>query len=182
MLPILSLFDHSGRMADAYRRRGYDVIQVDLKHGEDVVLFKALGFPVRGVIAQPPCTHFAGSGARWWADKGDDALREGLALVDAALRIVMVHNPQWWVLENPVGRLSHFLGEPAMRFNPSDYGDPYTKKTCLWGKFNRPFFKPVEAVEGSMMWKNYGGKSERTKEMRSITPEGFAEAFAESNP
>jgi len=69
----------------------------------------------------------------------------------------------------------------------SDYGDPYTKKTGLWGRFTPPL--PlfiggdwrVEPVEGSKMLR-YGGNSERTKEQRSETPEGFAQAFFMANP
>ena len=73
------------------------------------------------------------------------------------------------------------LGEPRLIFNPSDYGDPYTKKTLLWGKFNLPWMKKVEAKEGSKMNLKYGGKSERTKRLRSITPAGFAQAFFLAN-
>lgn len=68
-----------------------------------------------------------------------------------------------------------------MYFNPCDYGDTYTKKTCLWGKFNMPEKNVVDPVEGSKLWKNYGGKSARVKEIRSKTPEGFARAFFEAN-
>lgn len=72
--------------------------------GSDARLFKKLKRPVRGVLCAPVCTHFAGSGARWWkgkAAKGDKGLLDGLALVDAYLRVVAVHKPDWWVLENP---------------------------------------------------------------------------------
>ena len=181
-MTILSLFDYSGEWSRPYREAGYDVIQVDLKHGQDVRLFEKLPHPVRGILAAPVCTEFAGSGARWWAEKGDPALLEGLSLVDATMRIIAVHEPVWWVLENPVGRLNRYLGPPKMTFNPCDYGDPYTKRTCLWGDFTPPMRDPVEPTEGSKMWVKYGGKSERTKELRSVTPAGFARAFFDANP
>ena len=90
--------------------------------------------------------------------------------------------------ENPVGRLPRLvpeLGKPRMYFNPCDYGDPYTKKTGLWGDFNTNLPKnPVEpervCKQGSWVQK-LGGKSERTKELRSMTPPGFAQAFFEAN-
>jgi hypothetical protein len=84
-------------------------------------------------------------------------------------------------MENPVGRLRKYIGEPKMIFNPCDYGDPYTKKTLLWGDFIPPHKNRVEPVEGSKLWRMYGGKSEKTKTMRSITPPGFARAFFEIN-
>ena len=104
------------------------------------------------------------------------------------MRMVAIYKPVFWALENPVGRLRRYLGPPRLIFNPCDYGDEYTKKTCLWGEFNMPVKNPVEPVmyerggkKGSWMWANLGGKSERTKELRSITPLGFAKAFYEAN-
>lgn len=180
MMTILSLCDRTGIWSQPYRDMGYDVYQVDIAHGHDVRLFEALPFPVRGVIAQPPCTHFAGSGARWWKDKGDQALLDGLAIVDACLRVVTVHRPQWWVLENPVGRLSRYLGPPVHTFQPCDYGETYKKKTCLWGAFKMPQMTKVEPVEGSKMHRL--PPSPDRADLRSVTPKKFAEAFARANP
>ena len=87
----------------------------------------------------------------------------------------------FWAIENPVGKMKRLLGEPTMIFNPCDYGDPYTKKTLLWGKFKVPHMRRVEPTEKSKMHSNYGGKSNKTKEMRSITPPGFAQAFFKAN-
>jgi hypothetical protein len=150
--------------------------------GEDVRLFKRIADrPVHGILAAPPCTVFANSGARW--PRSDDDMREGLSVVDACLRIIVAHKPIWWALENPTGKLKYFLGEPTLRFHPWQFGDPYTKLTCLWGNFNANLERtPVAPVEGSKMWASYGGKSERTKEARSITPLGFARAFFLANP
>lgn len=180
MLTVLSLCDYTGNWSRPYRDAGYDVRQVDLQHGDDVRLFEALPYPVRGVLAAPPCTHFAGSGARWWAEKGQQAVIEGLGLVDACCRIILIHRPQWWVIENPVGRLDRWLGEPMMYFNPSDYGDPYTKKTCLWGRFNAPYKSRVLATEGSKMHLLPPSPNRAAK--RSETPMGFSRAFFEANP
>lgn len=187
---ILSLCDFTGAWCQPYRDAGYDVRQVDLKRGDDIRLLPWPG-KVHGILAAPPCTAFAGSGAQWWAQKDADGRTEaGLALVDACLRLVAICDPEWWALENPVGRLRRWIGPPAMIFNPCDYGDAWTKKTCLWGRFNVALLKnPVEPVmltdgngkRGSWMWMNLGGKSERTKELRSATPAGFARSFFEAN-
>lgn len=182
---ILSLCDFSGEWPRPYREAGYTVVQVDLKYGGDVRLIKFPGV-VHGILAAPPCTVFAASGARW--PRTDADMREGLSIVDACLTLVTVCKPQWWALENPIGKLVRYLGAPQFRFNPCDYGDPYTKRTCLWGNFvpPMPLFiganMAVEATEGSKMHLQYGGKSERTKTARSMTPPGFARAFFEVNP
>ena len=182
---ILSLCDYTGIWSQPYRDAGYTVIQVDLEHGGDVRLLEHPG-PVHGIIMQPPCTHFAGSGARWWKDKGEAALLDGLSVVDACLRFVALCQPVWWVLENPVGRLSRYLGPPAFTFDPCDFGDPYTKRTCLWGRFLPPLplfvgeDRSVAPTEGSKMHR-LPPTPDRTA-LRSITPAGFARAFFEVNP
>ncbi len=177
---VLSLCDFTGNWSRPYREAGYDVHQIDLQRGQDIRLFEALSCPVRGILAAPPCTTFAGSGARWWRVKGIDDLRNGLALVDACCRIILMHRPRWWVIENPVGRLRNWLGEPVMRFDPADYGDPWTKRTCLWGQFNIPIKRPVPAFEGSKMHLLPPSPDRAAK--RSETPMGFARAFFEANP
>lgn len=187
MLTVLSLCDYTGAWSAPYREAGYDVVQVDLKHGLDVRLFEALPFPVRGVLAAPPCQAFSNSGAQYWGAKDQDGRTlDALALIDACLRIIVVHRPRWWAIENPVGRLSRWLGAPRMMFDPCDYGDPYTKRTCLWGEFNEPMMvrrvTPERVCSQGSWLQRLGGASERTKMLRSITPAGFARAFFEANP
>lgn len=178
---ILDLCGGTGAWSRPYLEAGYDVRVIDpLVDGMDVRLLAWLDQPVHGVLAAPPCTHLSGSGARWWAEKGDPPLLEALSVVDACLRIVMVHRPEWWVMENPVGRLSRYMGPPRMTFDPCDYGDPYTKRTCLWGEFTEPAACPVEATEGSKMW-CLPPSNDRWR-LRSETPAGFAQAFFEANP
>jgi hypothetical protein len=183
---ILSLCDYTGVWSEPYKAAGYDVRRVDMQHGQDVRLIKFPG-QVYGIIAQPPCTHFAVSGARWWADKGEAALLEGLQVVDACLRLVAVCKPEFWVLENPVGRLRDYIGPYAHTFHPCDYAgyadDPapecYTKKTCLWGTFNMPpkdFRKPDL---GSKMHLIPPGPDRAN--IRSATPQGWARAFFSVN-
>lgn len=184
---ILSLCDYTGIWSQPYRAAGYDVRQVDIKDGGDVRLLEYPGH-VHGIIAQPPCTHFAGSGARWWEGKGDAAIIEGLQVVDACLRFVAVCRPRWWVLENPVGRLKNWIGPHRMTFQPHEYAgwadDPdaeaYTKRTCLWGDFTPPEKRDVGDKLGSIMHLLPPGDDRAAK--RSVTPTGFARAFFEANP
>ena len=193
---IVSLCDYSGNWAKPYKDNGFDVIQVDIKLGQDIRLFKKIQDDVYGILAAPPCTEFAGSGARWWKDKDPQLLLDGMALIDACFRIIYANNPKFWVLENPVGRLIHWIGKPKIIFNPCDYGDAYTKKTCLWGNFNIPKKNPVEpefvtiGTKGKResrisyeAFSKFGGKknAEKRAEIRSVTPMGFANAFYEAN-
>ena len=198
---ILSLFDFTGNWALPYAEHGHDVILWDIKHTCDLYstfsdvndacadyfyenIFDNYG-TVDGILAAVPCTDFAGSGARWWKGKDEAGDTEkSIELVRQTLRIVDLCAPAFWAIENPVGRLSKLVpsvGKPWY-FQPYWYGDPYTKKTGIYGKFNPPTpTNIVEPIEGSMMWKKYGGKSERTKTARSSTPMGFAYAFYAAN-
>lgn len=187
---VLSLCDHSGVWSAPYREAGYIVQRVDLKLGSDVRLLEYPG-PVRGVLAAPPCTAFAIAGAQFWRDKDRDGRTlEGLAVVDACLRLIAISRPSWWALENPAGRLRRWLGPPRYSFNPCDFAgapglehEAYTKRTLLWGEFQSPRTAPAPAA-AVIEWPGMrlGGSSERTKELRSITPGAFARAFFEANP
>lgn len=184
---ILSLFDYSGNWPSHYKQAGYDVIQVDIKHDLDILSIERTDLPntVHGILAAPPCTDFASSGAQYWKIKDLDGRTDAsLALVDKTLEIVSWTNPVWWALENPVGRLQKLrpqLGSPWY-FQPWWYGDPYTKKTGLWGNFNKDLPRSEVTPDPNNWLMKLGGKSERTKELRSMTPKGFAEAFYLANP
>lgn len=197
---ILDLCGGTGSWSKPYADAGYTVVVVDpmvwdtippenVQHvGMDVRHFsyeqisyaiKQWG-SVQGVLAAPPCTVFANSGARW--PRTEAQMLEGISVMDACLRIIQITQPVWWALENPIGKMKRYLGTPKLYFNPCDYGDPYTKKTCLWGLFMEPKKTPVPASLGSKMHTGYGGKSAATKRARSATPQGFANAFFRSNP
>lgn len=176
---ILDLCGGTGAWSKPYLEHGYDVRNITLPR-HDVRTSTLLYDNVHGVLAAPPCTAFAGSGARWWQEKGEGALLAGLSVVDACMRIILLTDPTWWCLENPVGRLIIYLGKPKMYFHPYEYGDPWTKKTCLWGNFNIPKKNPVEPTEGSKM--HTLPPSKDRSRLRSITPPRFAKAFFEANP
>ncbi len=190
---VLSLCDLTGVWSRPYREAGYTVTQVDLEQGQDVRLLEYPG-RVHGILAAPPCTVFAASGNRW--PRTDDDYRQALAVVDACLRLVVVCRPAWWALENPRGKLRRWLGPPAMVFDPCHYGDPWTKKTLLWGNFTVPIpdslfvsVQSVEPAEGSRVHLMAGVRprdsaevAKRKRSARSATPPGFARAFFEANP
>jgi site-specific DNA-cytosine methylase len=202
---ILDLCGGTGAWSAPYREAGYTTLVVDPKapdlphgqayHGTVAEFYAELRREscapcFHGVLAAPPCDHFSVSGAQYWKAKdADGRTAEALAVVDACLDIVFMVGPDWWALENPVGRLRRMrgaeLGDVRLIFDPCDYGDPYTKRTLLWGRFNLPKPRPVTPIrtttQGSWV-QMYGGKSERTKRARSVTPPGFARAFFEVNP
>jgi hypothetical protein len=181
---ILSLCDYTGNWAKPYADAGYKTILVDLKYGQDVRLLEKPQEEIYGILAAPPCTVFSAAGARW--KRTNEEMIEGLSIVDACLRIILACKPKFWALENPVGKLVRYLGKPTMYFQPYDYGDAYPKKTCLWGEFKIPVKTPVKpkgvrAGQPSEWYSKVGGKSEKTKAYRSMTPMGFANAFYKAN-
>ncbi len=195
---ILVLYEVSGTFSNLYRELGYNVVQIDKQlDGSDVRLMQKKYKNVVGILAFPPCTHFAGSGARWWYAKGKEPLIEALTNVDAVFRMVKIYNPDFYVIENPIGRLTRFIGKPKFIFNPCEFAgyldnpedEAYTKKTCLWGEFDIPIKKHVKSVHGSMMHKLknpktgkfYSFNDQEGKNWRSKTPLGFARAFVEAN-
>ena len=177
---ILSLCDHSGEWSRPYREAGYDVRQIDLQDGQDVRTIKYPG-KVYGLLMAPPCTVFCTGGAHLWAKRSEDEMLNGLAVVDACLRLVTICEPFFWALENPKGRLSQWLGPWAYSFQPYWFGDDYTKLTHLWGKFNHPQARGVTQRPQAGKIENAPSKKGR-QNPRSVTPAGFARAFFEANP
>jgi len=185
---ILDLCGGTGAWSQPYADAGYDVRVITLPE-HDVRLYQPPD-NAYGILAAPPCTVFASSGARW--QRSDEQMIEGLSVVDACLRLIMVCKPIFWALENPIGKLVRYLGKPVMYFQPSDYGDPYTKRTCLWGRFNPLVKTPCEVTVDSLsghssVKRRFPSKmhllppSANRQVLRSITPPGFAKAFFEAN-
>ncbi len=180
---ILDLCGGTGAWSKPYKDAGYDVRLVTLP-GQDARKYQPPE-NVYGILAAPPCTHFTVSGSQYWKAKDADGRTfEDTTILTACLMIIARAKPVFWVIENPVGRMRKLLGNPDFVFNPCDFGDPYTKKTYLWGVFNVPVKNRVEPIrscaQGSWLQK-LGGKSDKTKELRSATPQGFAKAFFEEN-
>lgn len=203
MKTILSLCDYSGVWPRPYAEAGYRVILVDPKHPGHTnrggmllvnstvqeLKLDILELDVHGILAAPPCTDFTRSGAQYWPAKdADGRTANSLDIVKTCLWLVRFMRPVWWAMENPVGRLPRLipeLGRPWY-FQPFWFGDAYSKKTGLWGSFNRDLprrcVKPIRYTKQGSWTQKYGGSSERTKEARSMTPPGFANAFFQANP
>jgi hypothetical protein len=169
---------------------------------------------VYGILAAPPCTMFSIARNDKTAKEPRD-LRGGMQIVQACLDIIHEFlykafrknekGLKFWALENPYsGYLKRFLGEPKLVFDPWEYGDPYTKKTAIWGEFKIPEKKPVKkrdfehpttknardfitCVEHFSDFKKIpDGYCEKTgyskrKVLRSMTPLGFAQQFYKAN-
>jgi site-specific DNA-cytosine methylase len=199
---ILDLCGGTGAWSKPYADNGYDVRVITLpeydvtvhQFGNDWLTICDTTFEISdiyGILAAPPCTMF--SLARTRAKKPRD-FGEGMEVVRACLDIIWkVREKQklaFWALENPMGYLRQFLGKPPLTFNPCDYGDPYTKKTDLWGYYNEPKKHPVILDEEtryrcSQNTRRLPSISEITGSKqaakRAITPAGFAKAFYEAN-
>jgi hypothetical protein len=126
---------------------------------------------------------FTNASSRLWPRYDEDErTSSALKTVKACLAIIDILKPKWWALENPPGRLQKFIGPCAWTFVACDYGDPWLKKTCIWGTAQKP--EPTDVVDPAKI--NFlgrvGGASESTKRQRSVTPAGFAKAFAARNP
>lgn len=156
---ILDLCGGTGAWSKPYKNNGYDVKNITLPDfdimGWQHTWLSDLVFTgmVYGILVAPPCTMF--SFARTKAKTLRD-LKEGMKIVRICLDIIWQcmeikqdtkHKTlplKFWALENPNGMLKYFLGEPAFKFNPYDFGDKYQKHTYLWGYFNEPKKNPIE--------------------------------------
>jgi len=204
---ILDLCGGTGAWSEKYKEAGYIVINVTLPDydilktkimGEYIIFKGGNKMPIAieindiyGILASPVCTMF--SFARRNVKTPRD-LREGMILVIACLNIIWEcrynHELAFWCLENPMGYLRQFLGKPVFTFDPCDFGDPYTKKTDLWGYFSIPKGKRIkpEFIDfesgkrmSKMHYETSYGPVEKRKILRAITPPGFARAFYEAN-
>ena len=196
---LISLYDHSGNASRPYKENGWKVIQVDIKNGLDVLAYDyrrdITAYDKIGLIIMQPCTCYALCGNRHKVNRlNNGEFEESQKLVAKSKEYIDYFNPFFWQLENPktdIHKKNDWIGQrPKFVFNPCDFAgyDPepdnsrYNKETWLFGKFNDLVKKRIEPIEkDNPGWKNLGGKSEKTKELRSITPLGFAYAFYEAN-
>jgi hypothetical protein len=218
---ILDLCGGTGMWSLPYKENGYSVKVLTLPDF-DVVKWKEYKWlskliynnEIYGILAAPPCTMFSIARNDKTAKKPRN-LREGMKVVLSCMAIIheCLYNSfrksdkglKFWALENPYsGYLKKFLGEPYLVFQPYEYGDPYSKKTAIWGIFNKPKKNPVEkrdfehpttkgtrdfvsCVEHFADLKKipdgYCKKTGYTKRqtLRSMTPLGFANCFYKAN-
>lgn len=186
---ILDLCGGTGAWSKPYKDNGYNVRLITSPF-YDVVAYIPPD-SIYGILAAPPCTMF--SFARTRAKSPRD-LKKGMKVVIACLNIIWEcrykTKLQFWALENPMGYLRQFLGNPKYTFQPCWFGHGYTKKTDLWGYFNIPEKHPVKLnIEQLKRCSNNTRKlpsisditGSKQADKRAVTPAGFAKAFYESN-
>lgn len=178
---ILIACEMSGRVRDAFAKRGHYAMSCDLlpsltkgDHYEGDV-FDIIDDDWDLMIAHPPCTHLAVSGARYFAEKrADGRQQEALEFVQ---KLMGADIPRI-AIENPVSIISSHIRKPDQIIQPWMFGHPETKATCLWLK-NLPQLVPTNIVEGreQRIWKMPPGKDRAM--LRSLTYQGIADAMAQ---
>jgi site-specific DNA-cytosine methylase len=124
------------------------------------------------MIAHPPCTHLAVSGARWFKEKGVEQA-EALDFV----RALLTADIPKIALENPVSIISSKIRKPDQIIQPWQFGHGETKATCLWLK-GLPKLTPTDIVEGREAKVHMMSPSPDRWKERSRTYKGIAEAMA----
>ena len=181
MARVLVACEYSGRVRDAFRRAGHDAVSCDIlptevpgpHHQGDVREILGDGWDL--LVAHPPCTHLAVSGARHFSRKAasgvqDEALDFVRLLLDAPIARV--------ALENPVSIISTRIRKPDQIVQPWQFGHGETKATCLW-LHGLPPLAPTDVVAGrEPRVHRMAPGPDRWKE-RSRTFSGIAQAMAD---
>ena len=179
MKRILIACEFSGIIREAFREKGWNAWSCDLLPTEipgnhiqgDVrdVLGNGWGM----MIAHPPCTYLAVSGARWFKGRErqqEEALVFVQCLMDAPIERICI--------ENPISIISTHIRKPSQIIQPWQHGHPETKSTCLWLK-NLPLLKPGNVVEGRNHTVHRMPPGRERWRNRSRTFNGIAKAMAE---
>ena len=181
-MKVLVACEYSGRVRNAFAKRGWDAWSCDLLPSEtpgkhyrgDVrdMLFE----PVWDLlVSHPPCTHLAVSGARHFAAKQASGVQqEALDFVQMLLNA----DVPYIALENPVSIISTRIRKPDQVIQPWQFGHGETKATCLWLK-NLPKLVPTNIVAGREPKVHHMPPGPNRWKERSRTYEGVAAAFAD---
>ena len=171
--------EYSGRVRDAFIAAGHDAMSCDLLPTESSGphyqgdVRDVLNSEWDLMVAHPPCTHLAVSGARWFKDKQAEQA-EALEFV----RLLMNAPVHRIAIENPVSIISSRIRRPEQIIQPWQFGHGETKTTCLWLK-NLPPLMPTNIVDGrEARIHKMPPSPDRWKE-RSRTYAGVAAAMAE---
>lgn len=178
-MKVLVACEYSGRVREAFRKKGHDVWSCDILPAEDNSKYH-IQQDVRDIlsdrwdmlIAHPPCTHLAVSGARWFKDKQEEqqeAIKFFLLLANFPIEKVCI--------ENPISIMSTRYRKPDQVIQPWMFGHGETKATCLWLK-GLPKLQPTNIVDGrEARVHNMAPSPDRWKD-RSRTYQGIADAMA----
>lgn len=177
--------------------------QVD-QHAADIA--QMVGGQASFVFGFPDCTDLTNAGSKHWKKKAaviPDFLERAVSLVLLVPKVAKAVKCECWGAENPIGKLSTLWRKPDLIFDPCDYGgylpeddihpiypevypprDAYNKGTCVWKGLDfkipeKKFIHPLHKANPG--WKKCGGKSTRTKNIRSATPRGWTFAAFEAN-
>lgn len=191
---VLVACEFSGVVRDAFIRAGHTALSCDLMPTDrpgphyqgDVIDIIGGGWDL--MIAHPPCTHLAVSGARHFAKKREDGRQQ--QGIDFFMALARADIPRY-AIENPIGIMSSIWRKPDQIIQPWEYGHSVTKSTCLWLK-GLPALMPTNIVDKGTIWTAKSGKrmsqwyydssclppKEREK-MRNKTFQGIADAMAQ---
>lgn len=180
-MKILVACEYSGRVREAFRKLGHDAWSCDIIpsddnspfHIQDDVL-KHLDDGWDLMVAHPPCTDLAVSGARYFPAKiADGRQQRALDFVQTLLNadIPMI------ALENPVSVISTKIRKPDQIVQPWMFGHGETKATCLWLK-NLPKLMPTNIVDGRESRVHKMSPGPNRWKLRSVTFQGIADAMA----
>ena len=180
---VLVACEFSGIVRDAFRKRGHDAYSADWlpsERGQKKYHFEG---DVRDVlrwepefdllIAFPPCTHLAVSGARWFKDK----LPQQHNAIEFARWLINYQYCERVAVENPIGILSTRVRKPDQIIQPWQFGHGESKATCLWLK-NLPLLVPTNVVDGRVARVHREPPSPERWKNRSRTYQGIADAMA----
>lgn len=200
-MKVLIACEFSGIVREAFKAKGHDAWSCDLLPTEipgqhiqgDVLEILDDGWDL--MIAHPPCTHLACSGARWFKDK----VNEQAAAVEFVIRLTIARIRKK-AIENPIGVLSTKYRKPDQIIQPFYFGDSVQKATCLWLE-ELPKLEPTNIVDRGLIYvdprgNKHGGvhtmrakvaysplmllpRNEERWKIRSRTFQGIANAMAE---
>lgn len=181
---VLIACEFSGIVKNAFIKKGCNAWSCDLLPCEDKgypenhhridirKFFKLTKIPWDLMIAFPPCTHLASSGARWFKNKQKEQ-KQALDFV----KYLMERNIPKIAIENPIGVISTKIRKPDQIIQPWMFGHGETKATCLWLK-NLPKLKPTKIVDGRKPRVHHEPPGPDRWKRRSKTYQGIANAMA----
>lgn len=154
-MKVLVACEFSGVVRDAFIMAGHDATSIDLLPSESTIGPHIVGDCLRHLgdgwdlmVAHPPCTYLASSGARWWPQR-----RGAQIMALDFVRLLMAAPIEFIAIENPVGRISTEIRPSDQIIQPFQFGHPEWKTTCLWLK-GLPKLIPTGYVEAD---KTVGG-------------------------
>ena len=209
MKKILVACEESQAITKAFRKLGFEAYSCDLLpcsgghpewHIQGDAIAEAYLNDYDMMIAHPPCTYLAVSGARWLYNKDGSRNQERWKNQTEALEFVhqlMIAPIKHIAIENPISVISSHIRKPDQIVHPYMFGDKASKSTCLWLK-NLPKLEPTNIVEKGefVEWIGKNGKKKRQakwyldalakaktpeerRTLRSKTFQGMADAIAD---